>query len=50
MVLPPMPKGEIVGNMALQIGIDVNTMTILVLHDYGVNTNVGRLLAVIGWH
>ena len=24
MVFPSMPKGEIVGNMALQIGIDVN--------------------------
>ena len=23
-VLPSMPKGEIVGNMALQVGIDVN--------------------------
>ena len=49
MVLPSMPKGEIVGNMALQVGIDVNTMTRLALHDYDNNTDVGRLLAVTGW-
>ena len=49
MVLPSMPKGEIVGNMALQVGIYVNIMTILALHDYDNNTDVGRLLAVIGW-
>lgn len=35
MVLPSMPKGEIVGNMALQVGIDVNTMTWLAL-QYGI--------------
>ena len=50
MVFPLIPKGEIVVNMALQVGIDVNTMTRLVLHDFDVNTDVGRLLAVIGWH
>ena len=50
MVLPSMPKGEIVGNMALQVGIDVNTMTRLAFHDCDVNIDVGRLLAVSGWH
>ena len=50
MVFPSIPKGDIVGNMALQVGIDVNTMTTLVLCDCDVNTDVGRLLAVIGWH
>ena len=38
-----------VGNMALQVGIDVNTMTRLVLHDCDVNTDMERFLAVIGW-
>ena len=47
--LPSMAKGETVGNMALQVGIDVNTMTRLVLHDYDNKTNVRRLLVVIGW-
>ena len=49
MVLPSMPKGEIVGNMALHVGIHVNTMKRLALHDYDNNTNVRRLLAIIGW-
>ena len=49
MVLPSMPKGVIIGNMALQVGIDVNTMTRLVLHDCDVNTDMERFLAVIGW-
>ena len=44
-----MPKGEIVDNMALQVGIDVNTITRLALHDYDNNKDVGRLLAVTGW-
>ena len=38
-----------VGNMALQVGIDANTMTRLALHDYDNNIDLGRLLAVIGW-
>ena len=50
MVLPSMPKGEIVGNMALQVGIDVNTMTRLALHDYDNNIDVGRFLPVIDLH
>jgi hypothetical protein len=38
MVFPSMPKGEIVGNMALQIGIDVNTVTWLAL-QIGIDVN-----------
>ena len=49
MVLPLIPKGEIFENMELQVGIDVNTMTRLILHDSDVNTDEGRLLAVTGW-
>ena len=37
-----MPKGEIVGNMALQVGIDVNTMTRLTLHDYDNSIDVAE--------
>ena len=48
--LPSMAKGETVGNMALQVGIDVNTMTRLVLHDCDVNTDVARLLAITCWN
>ena len=35
MVLPSMPKGEIVGNMVSQVSIDVNTVTRLAL-EYGI--------------
>ena len=49
MVLPLMPKGEIVGNMVLQVDIDANTMTRLALHDYDNNTDVGKLRVVTGW-
>lgn len=35
---------KLVGNITLPVGIDVNTVTWLALHDYYMNTDMGRLI------
>ena len=49
MVLPSMPKGEIVGNMALRVGIDVNTVTWLALQYVITYSHYMTVISIMMW-